>query len=112
MRHPAYAYMDFESHAKRILSRFPNVKLIRKDSRTIDVLAPADLIHIDGDHSRRGCASDIELAIRSGIPWALIDDTDFIPVVCKVVREYVERLSLDVEWLHDGVRGSALLRLP
>jgi hypothetical protein len=106
-----YAYMDFEGHSRQLLRQFPHVEIMHKDSRSIRTLPRAELIHIDGDHSYAGCMADLKLAVRSGIGWALVDDTTFIPRVCQAVKRFASDHGLAVEWFEDGVRGSALLRL-
>lgn len=99
-------------HAARILERFPNAEFLHADSQEMRVLPweGIDLIHIDGDHSYEGCLHDLNLALDSGVTWALVDDTDYLRQVRKAVHEYIGERQ-DVEWFHDGHRGSALFRL-
>lgn len=51
------------------------------DSTTLLNAPKADLFHVDGNHSFANAASDTRLALESGSPWILIDDSRD-PVVC------------------------------
>lgn len=117
VRLPNYNFADFDAESRRVLARFPGVEFMQADSLNMDELpAPfrgADIIHIDGDHSERGCRSDLELAERSGVRWALVDDVDLLPAVRRAVVAFTKaRGIVEAEWHRDGTRGSVLLRLP
>jgi hypothetical protein len=115
VRLPNYNFADFDAESRRVLARFPGVEFLQADSTKMDLLPEefqgADVIHIDGDHSERGCRSDLELAQRSGVRWALVDDVDFLPAVRRAVVSFVVEHDLSVEWRPDGIRGSALVEL-
>jgi hypothetical protein len=55
--------------------------LDRGDSQKRKELQPcgqrADLFHVDGDHSPKGCAHDILLALHNGAKAVVVDDYDF-----------------------------------
>lgn len=94
-------------HARQILAPW-GADIVVGDSGELDRLPEGvDLLHIDGDHSYEGCASDLRLAARSGVRWVLIDDTDYIPDVRRAVEAFADA----PEWIHDGHRGMALVRL-
>jgi hypothetical protein len=102
-------------HAERILARFTGAEFLHANSQELGRLpgpggSPIDLIHIDGDHSMEGCLHDLHLARDSGVEWALVDDTDYLKKVRQAVLKYLAGRR-DVEWFHDGHRGSALFRL-
>lgn len=99
-------------HAERLLSRFQNVEFRHADSQYLDRLPVGiDLLHIDGDHTVGGAYLDLDLALVSGVRWALVDDVDFIPDVRRAVDLWLSRRGLDAEFIHDGHRGSALIRM-
>lgn len=99
-------------HAAKLLAHFPAVEFLHADSRMMDRLPPGiDLLHIDGDHSEAGCLSDLALADRSGVRWALVDDTSYIPDVRRAVHSWMDSHPCPVKWLDDPHRGAALLHL-
>lgn len=104
-------FVGAHEHAAQLLSRFPNVTLREADSRTLDEVPAADLIHIDGDHSREGCLSDLELALRSGVRWALVDDTSHIRAVKIAVAEFAIQRELRMQRFNEPHRGAVLLDL-
>jgi predicted O-methyltransferase YrrM len=95
-----------------VLARFANVTLVLGDSRDVEAIdPPVDLVHIDGDHSEAGCRADLELALRSGARWALVDDTIYIPAVRRAVEAFAAEHGTAVEWVDDGHHGTAILLL-
>lgn len=102
----------FRRHAAGLLRRFPNVDLRHEDSHTIERLPEGiDLLHVDGDHSYHGCLADLDLALRSGVKWMLVDDVDYLTDVDRAVRKWIARHGLATEHIRDGHRGSALIHL-
>lgn len=95
-------------HANVVLAGY-NFLVIVADSHDIERLPPLDLLHVDGDHSHDGCTADLELARRSGVQWALVDDYDTGRVVRGAVDAFAARYGLSIEHIADGFRGSALL---
>jgi hypothetical protein len=99
-------------HAERLLARFPNVRLHVADSRDVSDLGEySDLLHIDGDHSVDGCTSDLDLGLRSGVRWMIVDDTDHIPDVRRAIDAWLIGHPYPVEWIDDGHHGTALITL-
>lgn len=101
----------FREHAAKLLPRFPSVEFRHADSHALDTIPAVDLLHIDGDHSYTGCRQDLDLAMRSGVRWALVDDYDYIRAVRRAVIDWCRDHRLDFEHIADGHRGSALIRL-
>lgn len=99
----------FRAHAGELLARFPSVEIRHESSHAIDRLPPVDLLHIDGDHSYEGARSDLDLARRSGVKWALVDDYDYIRAVKRAVLDWTRDHRVDWEHIPDGHRGSALI---
>lgn len=46
------------------------------DSQTLPKIPRADLVHIDGCHSKECTAHDVKLAFQSGADWILVDDSN------------------------------------
>ena len=101
------------AHAQKLLNPFEDAGIWVMSSHDIERLPSGiDLIHIDGDHSFEGCHSDLALADRSGVQWALVDDY----LSLREVREAVDKFALDTgregfEVIDDGHRGHALINL-
>jgi hypothetical protein len=83
------------------------------NSRDLDVLPRADLVHVDGDHSREAARHDTALAWRSGAAWILCDDARDTSVMAGIF----DALSIDLhrgsaEWAYfnDTWTGSVLIR--
>jgi len=51
-----------------------NYKFIIEDTKNITDIPYGDLIHVDGSHTFDMAYNDVNLAIRSGAPWILVDD--------------------------------------
>jgi predicted O-methyltransferase YrrM len=104
----------FADHAKRLLCEMAartSITLECKDSRTIPELRVfgerPDLVHVDGDHSFAGAASDIALALRSCAVWTLVDDVDYVPAVAEAALPAARgRMS----WrIREPLRGALLI---
>jgi Methyltransferase domain len=87
--------------------------LIVADSQSLTSIPHADLVHVDGDHSREGARHDVRLAWESGAAWILCDDARDSSVCAGVF----DALSIDlhrgsVEWAYfnDTWTGSVLIR--
>jgi predicted O-methyltransferase YrrM len=101
-------------HALKLTEHFPHVTMMYDDSHTIDVLTPpVDLFHIDGDHSRDGCYQDLELALRSGARWALLDDVSHrsLKGVRVALDDFCATQGLRMEMHDDKHNGTALVHL-
>lgn len=103
-------------HAARLLARFDGVEFLHADSQSMDLLPPkwwgSDLVHVDGDHTEAGCLSDLALANRSGIRWALVDDVEHIQGVRRAIDAWAERHGTNrVERLQEPHRGAVLMDL-
>jgi len=109
-RDPAYGdSATFARHAAGLLSVFPDVTFRNVDTRElVDLPGPVpDLVHVDGDHSFEGAQHDIDLALRSGARWVLIDDTDYLEPVRRAAEVAAEgRLVFD---LREPLRGAMLI---
>ena len=100
----------FTDVAPKILSEFKNVDLVLFDSQRNAVLhgAPYDFIHIDGDHSYKGCMHDLEMA-RECCEWILVDDYDFLRGVRNSVDDFLNAYNFDYQHIRDGFRGNMLI---
>lgn len=68
--------------------------------------------HIDGDHSFKGCLSDLMLAHRMGARWIVVDDYDFAAEVRRAAQTFagMYRAHYTTEAVPDGGhRGNLLL---
>ena len=108
-RDPSYGDSEaYALHAATLLAGF-RVSFRDVDSRALAELpGPVpDLVHVDGDHSYEGAQHDIDLALRSGARWVLIDDTDYLDDVRRAANEAARgRLALDVR---EPFRGALLI---
>lgn len=103
------------AHALELTKDFPHVTMMYADSHTIDVLTPpVDLFHIDGDHSKDGCYQDLELALRSGARWALLDDATHpgLKGVRAAIIDFCDTHEFRLEMHDDKHNGTALVHLP
>jgi hypothetical protein len=109
-RDPAYGDgAAFAAHAAGLLEGFAGARFLNANSRELVDLPPpvADLVHVDGDHSFEGAQHDIELALRSGARWVLIDDTDYLDLVRSAATSAARgRLAFD---LREPLRGAVLI---
>lgn len=101
-------------HALFLTEQFPNVEMIYQDSHAISTIdPPVDLFHIDGDHTYEGCLQDLELALRSGAKWALLDDSDHphLKGVARAINVFAERHRLLAAFYNDSHNGTAFIEL-
>lgn len=96
-------WMDANHHSAHILIA---------DSHQLDSLPRADLVHVDGDHSREAACHDTTLAWRSGAAWILIDDARDTSVCAGVFDALVALNRGSAEWAYfnDTWTGSILIR--
>jgi predicted O-methyltransferase YrrM len=85
-----------------------------QDSQTLKSLPPegqkADLFHVDGDHTPRGCAHDILLALNSGARYIVVDDYDYSTHVAEGADWAIQKLSLTAWYAGDGgYRGNVVI---
>ena len=99
-------------HARRILRRWRHARIWIADTRDLDYLPPGiDLLHIDGDHSYEGCRSDLDLGLRSGVRWMLVDDTVYLQEVRRAVDDWLtDHPDVESEEVEDGHHGMVLIR--
>jgi len=120
-------------HAASMLQRIPGapaarVELVTLDTQQVDQLPigpdvpPIDLLHVDGDHSTKGCSHDIMLGVRAGARSILVDDFDGPPEdnvhyakVHAAVWEFMvhgegARGNWLAEYFPTAINGSVLLR--
>jgi predicted O-methyltransferase YrrM len=72
----------------------------KKDSTKIDRLPPADLVHIDGDHSYEGAYNDVMLAWRSEARWILVDDARDSVVAAATFDALRRKSPGSVDWAY------------
>ena len=101
---------EFVSHHMR--DRGHNFHILIADSKRLDKLPRADLVHVDGDHSREAAKNDVMLAWRSKAAWILCDDARDTSVVAGVFDALIElnRGSADWAYFPDTWTGSILIR--
>lgn len=102
-------------NAEAILKEFAGARIAWVDSQTLSGLprtvggASFEFVHVDADHTYRGCAHDLALAALEA-RWILVDDFDVGPDVRAACRDF---LLADAEWMAeyipDGFRGNLLL---
>lgn len=83
------------------------------DSRSLTTLPRADLVHVDGDHSREAACHDVTLAWNSGAAWILVDDARDASVCAGTFDALSVPLGRgSVEWAYfgDTWTGSILIR--
>jgi hypothetical protein len=82
------------------------------NSRDLNIIPRADLVHVDGDHSREAAQSDVTLAWKSGAAWILCDDARDTSVVAGVFDALIalNRGSADWAYFPDTWTGSILIR--
>jgi hypothetical protein len=90
------------------------LRLDRKDSQTLKTILPegqkADLFHVDGDHTPRGCAHDILLALNSGARYIVVDDYDYTKHVAEGADWAINHLGLQAWYAGDGgYRGNVVI---
>lgn len=83
------------------------------DSKRLKKIPKADLVHVDGDHSREGARNDVALAWRSGAAWILVDDARDATVVAgtfDAIAMDMRRGSVEWAYFNDTWTGSILIR--
>lgn len=107
-----------QTHARNTIETY-NVKLnfrVPCNSQLLTVLpdGPSDLLHVDGDHTYEGCFHDMELGLRSGCKWILVDDFDFIKSCGRAAVDCAKHWKAEeLYYVYDGgYRGNMLLRNP
>lgn len=95
---------------------FPDaiIMLLHTDTRKLDSLdGKFDFIHIDGDHSEKGCENDLELALKACYAGGaiLVDDYDYIDGVKRAVDNFVEKNDNKIEryFRMPSLRGEFIL---
>lgn len=86
-------------------------RIWKKDSTKIDRLPPADLVHIDGDHSYEGAYNDVMLAWRSEARWILVDDARDSVVAAATFDALHRKSPGSVDWAYfeDTWTGNILI---
>jgi len=81
------------------------------DSANLDRLPPADLVHIDGDHSYDAAYNDVMLAWRSEARWILVDDARDSVVSAATFAALHRKSPGSVDWAYfeDTWTGSILI---
>jgi len=104
------------SHARKILGPFRATVLETTTAGFADTFAQShatsfDLVHIDGDHTNRGCAFDLEFSLRLNPQHIVVDDYREIPDVRAACDQFCDSHSSDFTRLviDDGHNGFALL---
>lgn len=82
------------------------------NSIDLSSIPKADLVHVDGDHSREAAKSDVMLAWKSGAAWILCDDARDTSVAAGVFDALISlnRGSADWSYFPDTWTGSILIR--
>lgn len=114
--HGGVAGDTFEFVRPLLSGRFPSaqIDLIHADSQTLDSLGgPYDLIHIDGDHTERGCSHDLRLAFDATAAGGsiLVDDYDYIAGVSEAVDKFVDQnaAAISRHYYRRSLRGEYII---
>jgi hypothetical protein len=94
-------------------SRGHRCRITILNSQEINSIPRADLIHVDGDHSREAARHDVALAWNSGAAWILCDDARDSAVCAGIFDALLTDLHRgSVEWAYfgDTWTGSILIR--
>ena len=59
----------------------------KANTHELDSIPDCDMTHIDGDHSYEGVKNDIELSLKAGAEWILLDDMNQEPMY-KAATEF------------------------
>ena len=83
-----------------------------KDSQNINSLPPCDFLHVDGDHSYKGCLHDIEIGTRSS-KVIVVDDYDYIEEVRNACDNFKKNnSSYNYSFISDGgFRGNFIIEV-
>ena len=104
-------HRDGLAHARNLLAAFDAEIVVQRSQDVVTLPEGVDLLHIDGEHSVEGCTSDLNLGLRSGVRWMLVDDTAYAKKVGRALKAWLDVNPVEVEWLDNGTRGCALLRV-
>jgi predicted O-methyltransferase YrrM len=110
--------VGYLAHALRALGSLDgpcSVRLDRLDSQSVQVLRmegqQADLFHVDGNHTPKGAAHDILLALTSGARYIVVDDYDFTPLVAEGADWAIKKFGLEAWYVGDGgYRGNVVIK--
>lgn len=108
---------DTFEYARPMLNKyFPHaiIMLLHADTRERDSLdGKFDFIHIDGDHSEKGCHHDIEMALEACNAGGavLIDDYDYIAGVKRAVDNFIKNNDnkIEIHFRMPSLRGEFVL---
>lgn len=104
---------------KKMLGRHfesARINLIHGDTQLLKGLgADYDFIHIDGDHSYKGCMHDLEIAkasLRQG-GIILIDDYDYVKTVKKATGDFLIKYDDEIKSseFYKSIRGECVIGL-
>jgi Methyltransferase domain len=97
--------------ASAMFSKGYSCELNIVDSQKITILAPGDLVHIDGCHDYYATIHDFTMAWRSKAPWILIDDCRDSTVAAAVLWVIHQLRPGSFEWTYfeDTWTGSILV---
>lgn len=68
-----------------------------------------DVVHVDGEHTYRGCLIDLALALAMQPKAILVDDSHAIAEVKAAIEDFCGYLGLEPEWF-ETVNGFAVIR--
>lgn len=102
------------NNAMQILKEFPGAFVYWRDSQELGNLPVIktghsyEFVHVDADHTYKGCLHDLLLA--RGAQWILADDFDVGPEVRAACRDFLlQNTGWMAEYIPDGFRGNLLL---
>lgn len=113
---------DFPTTPKIVPSEFVSHQMTARgyrhefeiaNSQALGEIPEADLVHVDGDHSREGARHDVTLAWLSGARWILCDDARDANVCAGVFESlsiYLARGTVEWAYFNDTWTGSILIR--
>lgn len=89
---------------------YNDIKVEIHDSQKLESLPPCDMLHVDGDHSYKGCMHDISI----GLPTSkviVVDDYDYVSEVRNACDDF-KKQHPDLncyEWSDGGFRGNFII---
>lgn len=98
----------FQEHARKILPE-DRYTLEIIDTATLLELPPADLVYIDGDHTREGCLRDLRLAAAAARKAILVDDYDSISSVREACDQFANESPGWHSWQLDNYHSGFML---
>lgn len=101
-----------KEYAHVVLDGFDYKLLIANSQQMESLPVDADFVHVDGDHTYKGCMHDLEIS-RDHAEWILVDDYDFLKKVKMAVGDFLKN-NPDCTGKHipDGRRGNMLIHTP